>query len=40
MTGPFMQGLFYPMVQLMNGEKKVVYPVDFKEADLRLPDWV
>lgn len=37
LTGSFMEGLFYPMVQLMNGQKKVVYPFEYAEAEFVPP---
>ena len=40
MTGGFMDGFFFPMVQLMKGETKIIYPVDYAEAEFKQPPWV
>lgn len=36
-TGPFMEGFFFPMVQLMNGEAKIIWPLEFAEAEFQAP---
>lgn len=40
MTGPFMQGFFFPMAQFMGGKAAVVYPTEFAEAKFQAPPWL
>lgn len=40
MTGPFMKGFFFPMVQLMGGERKVIWPLEFASAEFVAPPWL
>jgi branched-chain amino acid transport system substrate-binding protein len=40
MTGEFMQGFFFPMVQLMDGQAKVIWPLDYAAAEFQAPPWL
>ncbi|MEK0084521.1 ABC transporter substrate-binding protein [Benzoatithermus flavus] len=40
MTGPFMQGFFFPMAQFMGGKAAVVYPTEFAEKPFQAPPWL
>ncbi|MGH6943968.1 MAG: ABC transporter substrate-binding protein, partial [Geminicoccaceae bacterium] len=40
MTGEFMQGFFFPTVQLMKGEAKVIWPLDYAAAEFQTPPWL
>jgi branched-chain amino acid transport system substrate-binding protein len=40
MTGNFMEGFFFPTVQLMEGEAKVIWPLDFAKAEFQVPPWL
>jgi branched-chain amino acid transport system substrate-binding protein len=39
-TGPFMKGFFFPMVQLMKGETKVVWPLEHADQAFQQPPWL
>jgi branched-chain amino acid transport system substrate-binding protein len=40
MTGDFMQGFFFPTVQLMDGEAKVIWPLEHAQAEFQTPPWL
>jgi branched-chain amino acid transport system substrate-binding protein len=40
MTGPFMEGFFFPMVQLMKGETKVIWPLEHADQPFQQPPWL
>ncbi len=40
MTGAFMEGFFFPMVQLMGGKANVVWPLDYATAEFKQPPWI
>jgi branched-chain amino acid transport system substrate-binding protein len=40
MVGPFMEGFFFPMVQLMGGEAKVIWPLEHAAAEFEAPPWL
>ncbi len=40
MTGPFMKGFFFPMVQLMNGDAPIIWPLEFAKAKFQSPPWL
>ena len=40
MTGPFMEGFFFPMVQLMGGETKVIWPLEHADQPFQQPPWL
>ncbi|HLI11233.1 MAG TPA: ABC transporter substrate-binding protein [Alphaproteobacteria bacterium] len=39
-TGPFMEGFFFPLVQLMNGDYKIIWPTKYADAKFTQPPWV
>lgn len=40
LTGPFMEGFFFPMVQLIGGERKVIWPIEFATTQFVSPPWL
>lgn len=40
MTGSFMEGFFFPMVQLMKGKANVIWPLEHAKAKFQAPPWV
>jgi branched-chain amino acid transport system substrate-binding protein len=40
MTGGFMEGFFFPTVQLMDGQAKVIWPLDYAAAEFQAPPWL
>jgi branched-chain amino acid transport system substrate-binding protein len=40
MVGSFMEGFFFPMVQLMDGEAKVIWPKEHAAAEFQAPPWL
>lgn len=40
MTGDFMEGFFFPMVQFMKGEANVVWPLEYAKAKFQAPPWM
>ena len=40
MTGSFMEGFFFPMVQFIKGKPNVVWPLEFAKAKFQAPPWV
>lgn len=40
MTGGFMEGFFFPTVQFMDGESKVIWPLEHAQAEFQAPPWV
>jgi branched-chain amino acid transport system substrate-binding protein len=39
-VGPFMEGFFFPMVQLMDGEAHVIWPLEHAKAEFQTPPWL
>jgi len=39
MTGDFMKGFFFPMVQLMNGKPEIIWPLEFAKQKFQQPPW-
>jgi branched-chain amino acid transport system substrate-binding protein len=39
-VGPFMEGFFFPMVQLMGGEAQVIWPLEYAKAEFQAPPWL
>jgi branched-chain amino acid transport system substrate-binding protein len=39
-VGSFMEGFFFPMVQLMGGEARVIWPLEFAKAEFQPPPWL
>ncbi len=39
-VGPFMEGFFFPMVQLMDGKAKVIWPLEYAAAEFQAPPWL
>lgn len=39
-VGSFMEGFFFPMVQLMGGEAHVIWPLEFAKAEFQAPPWL
>jgi branched-chain amino acid transport system substrate-binding protein len=39
-VGPFMEGFFFPMVQLMDGEAHVIWPLEYAKAEFQAPPWL
>lgn len=39
-TGPFMKGFFFPLVQLMDGQYKIIWPTELADAQFQVPPWV
>jgi len=40
MTGSFMEGFFFPMVQFMKGKANVIWPLEYAKAKFQAPPWV
>jgi branched-chain amino acid transport system substrate-binding protein len=40
MTGEFMKGFFFPMVQLMDGKARVIWPIEYAKAEFQEPPWL
>ena len=40
MTGGFMEGFFFPMVQLEKGEAKIIWPLKFAQTKFQAPPWL
>jgi branched-chain amino acid transport system substrate-binding protein len=40
MTGEFMKGFFFPMVQLMDGKAQVIWPLEYAKAEFQEPPWL
>lgn len=40
MTGGFMEGFFFPMVQFMNGKPSVIWPLEHAVAEFQAPPWI
>jgi branched-chain amino acid transport system substrate-binding protein len=40
MTGEFMKGFFFPMVQLMDGKAQVIWPLEYAKAEFQAPPWL
>jgi branched-chain amino acid transport system substrate-binding protein len=40
MTGAFMEGFFFPMVQFMKGKANVIWPLEHAKAQFQAPPWV
>jgi branched-chain amino acid transport system substrate-binding protein len=40
MTGNFMEGFFFPAVQLMDGEARLVWPLEYAKAEFQAPPWL
>ena len=39
-TGNFMEGFFFPMVQMFGGKPKILWPLDLAEGQFKAPPWV
>jgi branched-chain amino acid transport system substrate-binding protein len=39
-VGSFMEGFFFPMVQLMDGKAQVIWPLEFAKAEFQVPPWL
>jgi branched-chain amino acid transport system substrate-binding protein len=39
-VGSFMEGFFFPMVQLMDGAAKVIWPLEHAKAEFQTPPWL
>jgi len=39
-VGPFMEGFFFPMVQLLGGEAHVIWPLEHAKAEFQAPPWL
>jgi branched-chain amino acid transport system substrate-binding protein len=39
-VGSFMEGFFFPTVQLMGGEAHVIWPLEFAKAEFQAPPWL
>ncbi|MCZ7597832.1 MAG: ABC transporter substrate-binding protein [Gammaproteobacteria bacterium] len=39
-VGGFEEGFFFPMVQLMNGEAKIIWPLEHAQAEFQQPPWI
>lgn len=39
-VGGFEEGFFFPMVQLMDGEAKIIWPLEHAEAEFQAPPWL
>ena len=35
-----MEGFFFPMVQLMDGEARVIWPLEYAKAEFQAPPWL
>lgn len=40
MTGRFMEGFYFPMVQLFNGESKIIWPLKYSDQRFLAPPWI
>ena len=40
MTGDFMKGFFFPMVQLMGGNAPIIWPLEFAKEKFQSPPWL
>ncbi|MFQ5939443.1 MAG: ABC transporter substrate-binding protein [Alphaproteobacteria bacterium] len=40
MTGRFMEGFFFPMVQLKKGQGKILWPLEYAEQEFKQPPWI
>jgi len=40
MAGRFMEGFFFPMVQLFNGESKIIWPLRYADQRFQAPPWI
>ncbi|WP_020680824.1 ABC transporter substrate-binding protein [Marinobacterium rhizophilum] len=40
MTGRFMEGFYFPMVQLFNGESKIIWPLKYADQRFQAPPWL
>ncbi len=40
MTGPFMEGFYFPMAQLFGGEAKIIWPLRYASQRFRSPPWL
>jgi branched-chain amino acid transport system substrate-binding protein len=40
MTGGYMKGFFFPMVQLVKGQAKIIWPLEYAEKKFEQPPWV
>jgi len=39
-VGSFMEGFFFPMVQLMDGKAHVIWPLEYAKAEFQTPPWL
>ena len=39
-VGSFMEGFFFPMVQLLGGEAHVIWPLEYAKAEFQVPPWL
>jgi len=39
-TGNFMEGFFFPLVQMFGGKPKILWPTDLAEAQFKAPPWL
>ncbi len=39
-AGGFEEGFFFPMVQLKGGEAKIIWPLEYAEAEFQQPPWI
>jgi len=39
-VGGFEEGFFFPMVQLMGGETRIIWPLEHAEAEFQQPPWI
>ncbi len=39
-TGNFMEGFFFPLVQMFGGKPKILWPLDLAEGEFKAPPWV
>jgi hypothetical protein len=35
-----MEGFFFPMVQFIGGEARVIWPLEFAKAEFQVPPWL
>lgn len=40
MTGRFMEGFFFPMAQLFDGEAKIIWPLRYADQRFQAPPWI
>ncbi len=40
MTGDFMKGFFFPMVQFMKGKPNIIWPLEHAKASFQAPPWL